>query len=196
MVDPLPNETELARRCADGDAEAFGSLMTHYQDAIFNLVYRMIGNREDAQDVTQEAFIKAYRRIGSFEGRARFGTWMYSIAVNQAISHRRKGMAKSRAGRVQMSVLDGPGDDAAFDPPGGAPDPDDRMSRAELMRQIESAIDELADDHRAVVLLRDLEGLDYKRIGEVLDCSRGTVKSRLHRARLELRRKLNAILTA
>jgi RNA polymerase sigma-70 factor (ECF subfamily) len=196
MVDPLPNEAELLGRCAEGDTAAFGTLMEHYQDAIFNLVYRMVGNREDAQDVTQEAFIKAFRRLGSFQGRAKFGTWMYSIAVNQAISHRRRQMAKSRAGRVQMSALDGSGDDATFDPAADGPEPDQRLHREELLRQIESAIDDLADDHRAVVLLRDMEGLDYARIGEVLGCSKGTVKSRLHRARLELRHKLSMILIA
>ena len=161
MVSPLPSEPELLKRCAQGDTEEFGRLVTHYQDAIFNLVFRMIGNREDARDVTQEVFIKAFRRIRSFEGRSSFGTWLYSIAVNQSISERRRRSATSRAGQIQMSLLAGEKTESGYDPPGNGPAPD-----------------------------------DYSSISNVLGCSRGTVKSRLHRARLELRRKLQGLLIA
>jgi RNA polymerase sigma-70 factor, ECF subfamily len=196
MITPLPNEPELLKQCAGGDTGAFGQLVTHYEDVTFNMVYRMVGNREDARDVTQEVFIKAFRRIGSFESRSSFVTWLYSIAFNQSISHRRRMGAKSRAGSVQMSVLDGADDGAKFQPAAGGPAPDGRMLSAETRQEIENAIDKLDDDHRAVVILRDIEGLDYNSIGDVLGCSRGTIKSRLHRARLELRQRLKGLTVA
>jgi RNA polymerase sigma-70 factor (ECF subfamily) len=195
MIPPLPDEAEVLKRCRTGDTEAFGRLASHYQDVIYNLVYRMIGHREDARDVAQDVFIKAFRGIRSFERRSSFATWLYSIAVNQAISQRRRRGAKSRGNPIQLSRLDGPDGETSYVPPGDAPEPDRRMRSAETLRQIEAAIAELDDDHRAIVLLRDIEDLDYKSISETLGCSRGTVKSRLHRARLELRRKLKPLVT-
>lgn len=196
MIAPLPDEHELLKRCAKGNAAAFGKVVTHYQDVIFNLVLRMIGNREDARDVTQDVFVKAFRRIKSFQGRSSLATWLYAIAVNQSISERRHQSAASRSGAVQMSVLDGKDNPRPYDPAGNSPAPDARLHADETRRQIEAAIAELDEDYRAVVVLRDVEGLDYKSIGDVLRCSRGTVKSRLHRARTELRRKLRKLLTA
>jgi len=196
MIEPLPGETEILKRCAKGHTEAFGSLVTHYQDVIFGVVYRMIANHEDARDVTQEVFIKAFKNIASFRARSRFATWLYSIAVNQAISHRRRQTAGSRAGGVQMSALQGRDETNSFQPPAHAAAPDQRLTTAETTRQIENAIASLDEDHRTVVLLRDIEGLDYNSISQALGCSRGTVKSRLHRARLELRRKLRNLAIA
>ena len=196
MIPPLSNESELLSRCRKGHTEAFGEVVSHYQDAIFNVVIRMIGNREDARDVTQDVFIRAFRRIKSFQGRSSLATWLYSIAVNQSISERRRRGTASRAGDVQMSALDGRDDGAPYDPPGDGPAPDERLGADETRRRIEQAIAELDEDYRSVVVLRDIEGLDYASIGEALNCSRGTVKSRLHRARLELRRKLAKLMTA
>jgi len=194
MIGPLPNEFELLKRCAKGDTGAFGAFVTHYEDTVFNLAYRMLGNREDARDVTQEVFVRAFRKIREFEGRSSMATWLYSIAVNQAISERRRQGARARSSEVQMSVLDGDGDDPPYDPPGREPAPDRRIGDSETRDRIERAIAELDADHQAVVVLRDVEGLDYGGISEVLGCSRGTVKSRLHRARLELRQKLRGLL--
>jgi len=196
MISPLQGEAEVLRRSANGDTGAFGKLVSHYENAIFNLVFRMIGNRQDAEDVTQDVFVKAFRKIRSFGGRSSFATWIYSIAVNQSISERRRRSAKSRSGAVQMSVLGGDDCDAAYDPPGDGPAPDERLHASETQRQIERAIADLDDEYRTVVVLRDVEELDYNAISDVLGCSRGTVKSRLHRARLELRQKLRGLLTA
>ena len=196
MIEPLPSEAELLKRCAKGDAGAFGKLVNHYENAIFNVVFRMVGNRHDAEDVTQEVFIRAFRKIRTFGGRSSFATWLYSIAANQSISERRRRSAKSRKGSVQMSVLDGNRNGAAYDPPGDGPAPDTKLHASETHRQIEQAIAGLDDDYRTVVVLRDIEELDYNTISDVLGCSRGTVKSRLHRARLELRHKLQGLLTA
>ena len=196
MISPLQSEGELLSRCAKGDTGAFGKLVSHYENAIFNLVYRMVGNRHDAENVTQEVFIKAFRKIRTFGGRSSFATWLYSIAANQSVSERRHRSTQSRKGSVQMSVLDGNSDGAAYDPPGKGPAPDAKLQSSETHRLIEQAIAELDEDFRTVVVLRDIEELDYNTISDVLGCSRGTVKSRLHRARLELRQKLQGLLTA
>ncbi len=194
MISPLPSEPELLRRSAKGDAGAFGMLVTHYQDAIFNLALRMVANREDASDVAQDVFLRAFRKIRAFEGRSSFMTWLYSIAMNESISLRRRKAAGSRKRELQMSVLDGRDADAMYDPPGHAAAPDDGLERAETCRQVEQALAELDENYRSVVVLRDVEGLNYASIGGVLGCSVGTVKSRLHRARLELRLKLGRLL--
>ena len=194
MLEPLPSESELLERCAKGDAGAFGKLVSHYENAIFNVVFRMIGHREDARDVTQEVFVKAFQKIRSFEGRSSFATWLYSIAVNRSLSERRRLAARSHRSEVQMSALDNNEADSPYDPQGDGPAPDARLSSDETRRQIEQAVAGLDDDHRAVVVLRDIEGLDYASIGKVVGCSKGTVRSRLHRARVELREKLRPLL--
>ena len=194
MLEPLPNEPELLDRCAKGDAGAFGQLVTHYENTIFNLVFRMIGRREDARDVTQEVFVKAFRKIGSFEGRSSFATWLYSIAVNRSLSERRRLATTLRRNEVQMSALGNEEAGSPYDPPGNELAPDARLRSDETRRQVEQAVATLDDDHRAVVVLRDIEGLDYESIGTVLGCSKGTVRSRLHRARVELREKLRPLL--
>jgi len=192
MISPHPSEPELLRRCVKGDTAAFGTLVNHYQDVVFNLAYRMLGDRDDASDVAQEVFIKAYRNIGAFERRSSLATWLYSIATNESISQRRRAAATSRDGGVAMSALDG-GGDCPFDPPGDAPAPDKPLKDRETRRQIERAIADLDDEHRSVVLLREMEGLDYSSIASVLGCTIGTVKSRLHRARLQLRSSLRHV---
>ena len=170
MIAPLPDEAELVRQSAQGNADAFEKLVCHYQDTVYNLVLRMVGHREDARDVTQEVFIRAFRNIGGFDGRSRFITWLHSIAVNHAISERRKQAAAGRDGQFQMSAV--AGEDAPYDPPGASPEPDRRLQAEDARRQIERAIAELPDDYRAVVVLRDIEELDYQSIGETLNCSR------------------------
>ncbi len=192
MIAPLPNEAELVKQSARGNADAFGKLVSHYQDTVYNLVYRMMGHREDAMDITQEVFLRAFRNISGFEGRSRFITWLHSIAVNQAISGRRKQSAAGRAGQLQMSAI--ANEESAYDPPGAVCEPGQRLQADDVRRRIEQAIAELPDEYRAVVVLRDIQEMDYESIGEALSCSRGTVKSRLHRARLELRKKLRGLL--
>jgi len=195
MISPLPGEQELLDRCAKGDTAAFGPLVTHYETVIFNLAFRMLGNREDARDVAQETFVRAFRKLADFEGRARFATWLYTIAVNQSRSQLRRRAAGMRKSEVQMSALDSNDDEHRYDPPGDDPAPDDRLRAQEARGQIEQAIAELDEDARAIVVLRDIEELDYASIADVLGCSRGTVKSRLHRARCELRQKLTRLAT-
>jgi RNA polymerase sigma-70 factor (ECF subfamily) len=186
--------TLVEQACA-GDMAAFARLVSRYQDRVLNTCWRMCGRIEDAEDLTQETFLHALEAIGSFRGRSQFYTWLYRIAVNLAISHRRK---QARSIKLSLHGHDGQwiGDQAEAligrvssepqDPPG-------RLSAREIQQRLLQGLDELDDDHRAVVVLRDIEGLDYADIAEILELPVGTVKSRIHRGRMELRRYLQPL---
>ena len=183
----------LIEQVRTGDMSAFSRLVTRYQDRIVNTCWRISGNFDDAQDLAQEAFLRAFEAIGSFERRAGFYTWLFRIAVNLAISHRRK------AGRVVKLSLHGADGRLRTDHQAGrlvgrvtheADDPSDRMASREAGRLVAEGIEQLDDEHRTVLVLRDIEGFDYQQIAEILDLPMGTVKSRLYRARMELRGRL------
>lgn len=185
-------DDELVLRCQDGDMQAFGSLVAKYQDRVYNLMFRMVGRRALAEELAQEAFLKALERIGQFRRASRFYTWLFRIAANLAISHRR------RAVRVRFHSLSGPedGDGNLADPLTAGiaerrdPGPEAMAMSQETRERISAALCELDEEFRIVVVLRDREGLDYAEIAEVLDLPVGTVKSRLHRGRNLLREKL------
>ena len=172
--------------------QAFGLLVAKYQDLIYNVIYRMNGRRADAEELAQETFLKAMERIGQFRGRSRFYTWLFRIAVNLTISHRR------RAGRVRFQSMTAP---EAF---GGGqaegltakmadkrnPSPQAAAMSAETVQRVSRALGELDDEFRLVVVLRDVEEMDYANIADVIGVPVGTVKSRLHRARCALKDKL------
>lgn len=189
-------DVDLIERCQRGQTAAYGELVRRYQDRVFNVCWRMCGNRADAEDLTQDAFVKALKAIDRFDGRSAFYTWLFRIAVNLVISERRK---KSRGRTVS---LDSPGKDRNGEPArswaderlvSGEGDPDDRILREERRALVADALAALEEDHRVVVVLRDLESLDYHQIADILSLPIGTVKSRLHRARLALRERLSPI---
>ncbi|HZT78952.1 MAG TPA: sigma-70 family RNA polymerase sigma factor [Gemmataceae bacterium] len=172
----------LIAECLDGDTAAFGELVRRYQDRLYNTVYRLVDNPEDAHDVVQEAFLNAYQSLDSFKGDSRFFTWLYRIAVNTAISQKRKHRAvvsidQGRSGEMSLE----PPDESEYSRPGEA------MERAEEERRIQAALNRLSPEHRAVLVLKDIEGHKYEMIAEILGVPIGTVRSRLHRARAELR---------
>ncbi len=184
---------QLVAKAQRGDTAAFGSLVERYQDPLFNGVYRMVGQREEAEDLAQEAFVKAFRGIGRFEGRSSFYTWLYSIAFNLVISYRRK--TGSARHLNPLSLNHGGGDDGpGLEAQDASEGPDAQAQRGETRQRIEAAIAELDAEHRAVIVMRDIEGFDYETIAEVLGCPQGTVKSRLHRARLALREMLKDLV--
>lgn len=181
----------LVERVRGGDMDAFGMLVSKYQDKIYNTCWRMCGHVEDARDLTQEAFFRAFQAIASFKGHSGFYTWIFRIAVNLTLSHRRK--AKHR--RAQSLDGDGPSNDQAGPlrdrlADESAPQPIGQAMASELQRQVERTLEALDPDHRAVIVLRDMEGFDYAEIARILDVAVGTVKSRLHRARVSLRERL------
>jgi len=190
-----PEDTELVERCKSGEREAYDELMRRHQDRVFNVVYRCVGNHEDASDIAQEVFIRAFRAIEGFQGQAALSTWLHRIAINEVINHRRRAGAKRKIRTVPIERnnpdSEGHGSD---DPPDTSTEPSRVMVEKEREQLIQEAIDSLDDDHRTVVVLKDIEGYRYEEIAEIIGCPRGTVKSRLHRARLELREKLRPLL--
>ena len=185
-------DAALIERCRNGDMQAFGSLVAKYQDRIFNMVFRMCGRRADAEELAQEAFLKALENIGQFRSQSRFYTWLFRIAANLTISHRRRG------GRIRFQPLGGPEDFSGTQAASLAataavrhnPGPEAAAVAAETSHRVSSALEELEDEQRLIVILRDMEDMDYAQIAEVIGVPAGTVKSRLHRARCILREKL------
>jgi len=178
-----------------GDKRAFDQLVVRHQDRIFNLCYRFLGDYEEANDSAQEAFLKAYGSLTAFRLESAFSTWLYRIAVNTCKN--KLGSSAYKAKRKTV-FLDNPGPDEDRPLPGeiqnGAPSPLDRMEEKETMRHIQTALDALPADLRMAVTLRDVEGLSYEDIAEITALNLGTVKSRIARARTELRNKLRGVL--
>lgn len=171
----------LIAACLAGKTEAFGQLVSRYQDRLFNTVIRLMDNPEDARDVVQEAFLNAYQSLHAFKGDSLFFTWLYRIAVNTAISYRRKH-------KVLLRLHQG-SDDNHLEPadPSGESRPGHALEMAEEERRVHEALARLSAEHRAVLVMKDLEGQKYEDMAEILAVPIGTIRSRLHRARLELR---------
>lgn len=180
-----PDDRTLIAQSLRGDGSAFGELVHRHQDRLYNTVYRLLDNAEDAQDVVQEAFLNAYQSLHLFKGDAQFFTWLYRIAVNSAISLRRKRRVVLTLDAVQNGrVAPEPVDDSEQTNPGHA------LERAEDERRLQDALNRLSLDYRTVLVLKEIEGLKYEEIAATLQVPIGTVRSRLHRARLELREQL------
>ena len=190
-------DADLVEQVRDGDTAAFGQLVAKYQDRLYNTVWRICGHVDDARDLTQEAFLKALESLDGFGGKSSFYTWLFRIGVNVAISHQRQGRR-----RMTVSLEDGPerwqvnrqgvalAQSARRARVGHDDDPATGARQAETNEIVVAALGELDDDQRAVLVLRDIESLDYEHIADVLAVPVGTVKSRVHRARMALREKL------
>ena len=176
------DDRRLIDECLKGRTAAYGELVRHYQDRLFNAVFRLLDHPEDAQDVVQEAFISAYQSLGSFKGDSLFFTWLYRIAMNAAISHRRKQ-------KVAVSLETGSKNELVIDPVDQSVQnqPGDRIEQKEDETRLTEALNRLSPEHKAVLILKDIEGQKYEEIADILAVPVGTVRSRLHRARLELR---------
>ena len=190
------DDAELVAQVKRGETQAYGELVRRYQDRVFNTCWRICGHLEDARDLTQEAFLKAYEGLDGFRGESGFYTWVFRVAVNLALTHRRRG--KNR----RIYSLDQAGDkgDSAIDPIAPATpaavidDPAQAAGAAERNMAVGRALGTLDDEQRAVVVLRDMEGLNYEQIAAILQIPAGTVKSRLFRARMALQEALEPIL--
>jgi RNA polymerase sigma factor (sigma-70 family) len=189
----LPSdERVLVKKAKQGDLLAYDELVRRYQERIYSTIYHMTANHEDANDLAQEAFIKAYRALKSFKGDSSFFTWVYRIAINKTIN-----FLKQRKKRTQMSL-----DDLDFN---AEHDPDlvalisDKTPRrdlnlAELQERLNEAMLKLSDIHRLVVTLHDIQGLSHEEISRIMDCNTGTVRSRLFYARQQLQAHLSDFL--
>lgn len=182
------SDAELVAQAQRGNPDAFATLVARYQDRVYNTCYRMCRHDADALDLTQSTFVRALQGLPRFRAGSNFFTWLFRIAVNLTISHHR---ARRRR---PLTVLRGPDEQGGGDPP--APDhrdnPVQQVHAAELREQLETALSELDEGFRAAVVLKDVEGLDYETIAQILDVPVGTVKSRIYRGRLMLRRLIEA----
>ena len=186
------HDSVLVRRAQDGDIGAYDELIRRYQERIYATVYHMTSNHEDANDLTQETFIKGFQALKSFKGDSSFYTWVYRIAVNKTIN-----FLKQRKNRTHLSL-----NDIDFN---AENDPDlvalvsDRTPRrdvglAELQQKLNNAMQKLSEPHRLVVTLHDVQGLSHEEIGNIMDCNIGTVRSRLFYARQQLQAHLSDYL--
>ena len=181
------SDWELVQKCQLGDMSAFQELVSRYHQKVYVVILGLLRNREDALEVSQETFLRAYRKIGGFKGGSSFYTWIYRIGVNLAIDAQRRQKRNPLEFRDSMdSVLESQ-DEVARDPFA-------ELHDRELRENLFKAINDLTAEHKAVIVLRTIEGLSYKEIGAILGCSEGTVMSRLHYARKKLHDKLRAFL--
>ena len=185
-----PTDEELARRSVEGDRQAFSELVRRYQARVYSLCLRWMGEPALAEEVAQDVFLSLYRALGSFRGDARLSTWIYRVAINhcknKSLYHRRRARGRHEPLEGLGDEEDGPKRQVASDGPGS----DSGMHQQEAEHLLEGALEALDDDHRQIILLRDVEDLSYEEIAEILSLPKGTVKSRLHRARHELARRL------
>ena len=169
-----------------GDTAAFGRLVAKYQDRLFNTLIHVTGSVQEAEDVAQEAFVQAFVKLQTFRGQSSLFTWVYRIAFNLWITRRRRRRPTKSVEETRELSGDEPTD--------AGEGPLDRLEREERARQIHVAIGELSEDHRTILVLREMEDCNYETIAEILDLPVGTVRSRLHRARLHLKQRLKHVL--
>ena len=181
-------EQELVERAKRGDETAFEALVTDNEKRIYNLCRRLVGNPEDAAELTQEAFLNAWRGLGRFQGESSFSTWRYRLASNACIDFLRK---EKRRQSLSMTVsLDDDEEERQVELPDERYAPEGELERAEARRAVAEGLEKLTAEHRQVLVMRELNGLSYAEIGTVLGLEEGTVKSRIARARNALRKVL------
>lgn len=184
------DDRELVTRSREGNRDAFATLVVRYQDRVLNLVYRRLGDRDRALDVSQEVFLKAYRGLDRFQGESQFFTWLFRITMNETISSRRKEQRHDRTGSLSQE-RDG---ERLPDPPDTSFEPSAEAERLDDQAMVQQAILELDDDLAQVLLLRDIDGLAYQDVADTLQVPLGSVKSRIHRARAALKNRLAKVI--
>lgn len=179
-------DRKLIQRTLDGNREAFGDLIRKYQDRLYNGMVHLVRSEAEAEDIVQEAFVLAMTRLDSFQGNSQFYTWLYRIAYNTAITRirRRKPTVPlvSRDGEYRLELED------------GGPGPEAGLHLAERAEILGRALERLSEEHRAILTMREIQELDYEAIAEILELPVGTVRSRLHRARSQLKAQLELLL--
>lgn len=194
---PTPEQATLAK-AKRGDQQALGELLVTYQDRLYNVCLRMVSHPDDAAEVCQDVLVKIIQGIGKFRGESGLATWMTRIAMNQSISHLRRRRVRRTVSLDQTYRTDNGPDDQATAlrhqiQDQREPGPDQCVQDSEMLERLHQAMANLDDDFRAVLVLRDIEQQDYATIGKTLDVPVGTVKSRLFRARLALRKEMDQL---
>jgi len=191
------DDTILVRQSQHGDSVAMGRLIVKYQDRVYNTILKICGNRDDAAELTQETFVKLIEKIKTFEGKSAFYTWLFRIAVNLTFNYCKR---RAKVGMQSLEAATGPEFDGArlhlgmFLADEGSVDPAVVAQNKEIGEIVVGALSKLDEHHRAVIVLRDIEGMSYPEIAEALEIELGTVKSRLSRARANLREILETVL--
>lgn len=178
----MSDDANLIAETLAGHTAAFGKLVEKYQNRLFNTLVHIAGNVEDARDIVQEAFVQAFVKLDSFRGASAFYTWLYRVAFNIAAAERRK--------RRPLGSIDHKREQFGLEPMDDCDGPVERLEQQERCRQVRLALERLSDEHRKILVLREIEGCEYVTIAEILELPIGTVRSRLHRARMQLREEL------
>lgn len=179
--------SELIKKAIEGDESAYSKLLENYRAAIFNLLYKMVRNREETEDLVQEAFMKAFKALPSFNEEYAFSTWLYKIAINNCIDHMRKKRLKTYSINKPVQSKDG---ELGREFPDTSMSPDKHILSVEKSKIIETAIDELPENYKIAIVLRHSEEKSYEEIAQLLNIPLGTVKARIFRAREMLKKKL------
>lgn len=183
------SESEYIRLSLEGDTAAFEKLVLLYENKILNYCYRMLGNRADAEDATQEVFVKLFRFLESYTGQSAFSTWLFKIASNVCLDYLRK-HKRLRTETVSLHQQNDEGDEFLLNIKSDAPTPYETAQKNEAQRALETALLNLGEEQRLVIVLRDVEGLSYEEISRITGLNEGTVKSRINRARRALKKLL------
>ena len=189
MRNVTSDEKQLIRECLAGRTEAFGELVIRYQDRLFNALCGILGSPDDARDVAQDAFVQAFQKLKTFRGQSAFYSWLFRIALNAAASQKRRKRRRSTAAGISS-------DPSVHDPPDQRPDaaPSHAMETTERQAAVQSALAQLAAEFRVPLVMKEIDNLKYHEIAAILGCPVGTVRSRIHRARGELRQRLELLL--
>jgi RNA polymerase sigma-70 factor (ECF subfamily) len=183
----VTDDAQLIKESLAGESQAFGKLVTKYQDRLYNSVVHVLGSAEDARDVVQDAFVQAFVKLNTFRGGSAFYTWLYRIALNRAISHCR------RRRRPTVSI-ERSRETTGSEPVDSGDGPAAGLEQQDRVTQVQRALSSLSDEHRSVLVLREMEDCSYENIAEILELPIGTVRSRLHRARLQLKDELQKVM--
>jgi RNA polymerase sigma-70 factor, ECF subfamily len=186
-------DASCVARAQDGDETAFEGLVSRHEGEIYRLCLRLLDNREDAIEATQETFLRIFRALPRFRGEAAFRTWAWGIALNVCRNRVKTVAARIAAHSEPVERETADGETATLPVPDAAPSPEETAYGSELRRALARALAELSTDHREILVLREIEGLDYDALAELLGCAEGTVKSRLARARAALRQALAGV---
>ena len=181
----LTKEREIVLRCQNGDADAMGTLITQYQQWVYNIAYGILGHHQDAEDVAQDAFVSAWENIGNFQFRSRFSTWLYRIVKNKCLNH----IDQYQRRKTDPTEID----DSQPWVPLDTVTPEAEALRTEEKEIVHAALAKLKPSHREILVLRELQDLSYEEIAEIVGCTLGRVKSRLHEARKALKKELERV---
>ena len=181
----------LIERCMRNDAAAFDEVVSRFKNKVYSYILRMVGSEQDAEDITQEVFIRMYTSLASFRSQASLNTWLFRIASNLCIDHYRRGKKHQNVAYSLDEPIDGDDSAQTRELPDTTYDPYRLLEQGEMSTQIEQALAKMPEKLRSVILLHDIEGLQYDEIAQVVGCPLGTVKSRLFNARTQLRELLS-----